>query len=152
MSNLLSIILVALLGVVGNIIYFHYQTRKQFSKEILKKRLTDLLLPLFFELKKDNLILEYCIQNDSLPPEEHVSGRPRELLNKLEQTIRQNIYLADNELHKGCIEFLEWAYAANTDDRWARIHETSLEEDKALGRFVQLVDKKYHETRKRFLR
>ena len=151
MSTLISIILVAVLGVVGNIFYFEYRLKKERSKEVLKKRLTNLLLPLYYTLKDDELVIHAWL-NSEADPYEYVSDKPERLLNSLQKIIKENLYLADDELHEACIMFIEWAYKADKNERFQRVHDGDLAEDNVLKKFVEMVYKKYDETRKVYIK
>ena len=151
MIDLISIILVAVLGVVGNIFYFEYRLKKERSKEVLKKRLTNLLLPLYYTLKDDELVIHAWL-NSEADPYEYVSDKPERLLNSLQKIIKENLYLADDELHEACIMFIEWAYKADKNERFQRVHDGDLAEDNVLKKFVEMVYKKYDETRKVYIK
>jgi len=151
MNTLISIILVAVLGVVGNIFYFEYRLKKERSKEVLKKRLTNLLLPLYYTLKDDELVIHAWL-NSEADPYEYVSDKPERLLNSLQKIIKENLYLADDELHEACIMFIEWAYKADKNERFQRVHDGDLAEDNVLKKFVEMVYKKYDETRKVYIK
>ncbi len=149
MDNLLSIITVATLGVIGNIIYFRYQIKKESNKEILKKRLTDLLLPLFITLKHDEMNLEWAIKYDD--PSDYYSETPRRLLNKLSDIIKNNIYLADNELHEACFAFLKWAGLSDENQRYQDIMNSKSLDETDFENFKNVVYKKYEEERKKYI-
>lgn len=151
MINLIPIILVAVSGVLGNIIYFEYRLKKERHKETLKKRLTDLLLPLYYTLKNDELVIHAWLKSDA-DPYEYESDKPERLLNSLTKIIKENLYLADDELHTACIMFMEWAYKSDTNERFQRIHDSDLAEDKILEKFRDIVYKKYNETRNEYIK
>jgi len=151
MDTLYSIILVAALGVVGNIVYFEYRLRKERHREVLEKRLTNLLLPLYYTLKDDELTIHAWL-NSEADPYEYESDKPKRLLRRLRKIIKHNLYLADHELHKACITFMEWAYRADTNERFQRIHDGELVEDKIFQKFVCEVYKKYNETKKEYIK
>lgn len=151
MIDLIPIILVAVLGVIGNIIYFEYRLKKKQRREILKKRLTSLLLPLYYTLKDDELII-YAWLNSDADPYEYESDKPERLFNGLREIIKENLYLADDELHKACIKFMEWAYKADKNERFQRVHSGDLSEDKILKKFVEIVYKKYDDERRRYIK
>ena len=150
MNNLISIILVAVLGVVGNIIYFEYRLKKERGREVLKKRLTNLLLPLYYTRKDDELLIHAWL-NSEADPYEYESDKPERLFNSLRKIIKENLYLADDELHEACIMFIEWAYKADKNERFQRVHSEDLKEDKILKKFIEIVYKKYNETRNRYI-
>lgn len=149
MINILSIILVALLGVLGNIIYFKYQIKKESSKEILKKRLTDLLLPLFITLKQEDLNFEWSIKYDD--PSDFHSEKPTRLRNKLNDIIENNLYLADDELHEACLTFLDWSGLCDEGQRYQNIMNSIDIDDTDFEKFKQTVYKKYNEERKKYI-
>lgn len=151
MNNLISIIVVATLGVIGNIIYFEYRLKKERRKEVLKKRLTNLLLPLYYILKDDELVIHAWL-NSEVDPYEYESDKPERLLNSLQKIIKENLYLADDELHESCLKFIEWAYKADKNERFQRVHDGDLTEDNIFKKFVELVYKKYNETRKEYIK
>ena len=151
MPDILPIILVALLGVTGNIVYFEYKLKKQRSKEVLKMRLTNLLLPLYYVLKNDELELHLWIKSD-VDTYEYESYKPERLLKPLIEIIKKNLYLADNELHEACISFMEWAYKSDTSERFQKVHDDTWKEDIAFSNFRDLVYKKYHETRSEYIK
>ena len=150
MIDLIPIILVAVLGVTGNIIYFEYRLKKERNREVLKKRLTNLLLPLYYTLKDDELVIHAWL-NSEADPYEYESDKPERLFNSLREIIKGNLYLADDELHEACIMFIEWAYKADKNERFQRVHSEDLKEDKILKKFIEIVYKKYNETRNRYI-
>jgi len=151
MIDFIPIILVATLGVLGNIIYFEYRLKKERHKEILKKGLTKLLLPLYYTLKNDELVL-YAWLNSDVDPYEYESDKPERLLKDLEEIIENNLYLADDELHAACIMFIEWAYKGDVKERFQRVHDSTLVEDKILEDFRDIVYKKYNEARNKYIK
>lgn len=151
MNNLISIIIVAFLGVIGNIIYFEYRLKKERRKEVLKKRLTNLLLPLYYTLKDDELVIHAWL-NSEADPYEYESDKPERLLSILQKIIKENLYLADDELHEACITFVEWAYGADKNERFQRVHDGDLKEDNILKRFVEMVYNKYNEARREYIK
>jgi len=153
MSNLSSIILVALLGVVGNVIYFKYQSSKEKDREVLKNKLTNLLLPLFYILKNDELELHAWSKSDNVDIYEYISDQPDRLFKPLAEIIKNNLYLADDELHEACLLFVEWVYKSDSNDRFQRAHyDANFEEDKALESFRKIVYKNYNENRNEYLK
>lgn len=150
MIDLIPIILVAALGVIGNVVYFEYRLKKERGREVLKKRLTNLLLPLYYTLKNDEFVI-YAWLNSEADPYEYESDKPERLLNSLREIIKGNLYLADDELHEACIMFMEWAYKADKSERFQRIHTENLTEDKIFKRFIEIVYKKYNEARNRYI-
>ena len=150
MSNLLSIILVALLGVIGNIIYFRYQSKNERTKEIIKVRLVNLLLPLYYILKNDDLEAHLWAKSDA-DPYEYESDKPERLLKLLIKIIKKNLYLADDELHESCISFMEWAYKSDIYERFQKVHDGPIEEDKVFNSFKNIVYKKYNEDRNKYI-
>lgn len=151
MNTLVSIITVAILGVIGNIIYFEYKLKKERRKEILKKRLTDLLLPLYYALKDDELVIHAWLKSEA-DPYEYESNMPTRLLNSLAETIKGNLYLADDELHAACVMFMEWAYKGDPDERFQRMHKGGLSEDKILEKFRDTVYRKYYEAKSEYIK
>jgi hypothetical protein len=152
MSNLTSIILVALLSVIGNIIYFKYQLRKERDKEVLKTRLINLLLPLYYILKNDELEINLWIKNEDVDMYEYESDKPERLLKPLVNIIKANLYLADNELHEACISFITWAYKSDTNQRFQDLHNECLGDDITFNHFRDIIYKKYDETRNRYIK
>lgn len=151
MSDIYSIIIVAVLGIAGNIIYFEYRLRGERHKEVLKKRLTNLLLPLYFTLKDDELSAPAW--NNREVGDEYEFDRPYRLFNKLADIIKNNLYLADNELHKGCLDFLSWFYNCDTkEERFQKLYKGNLEIDEELNKFSELIYKKYDEAREKYLK
>lgn len=151
MNNLISIILVAILAILGNIIYFEYRFKKERRKDILKKRLVNLLLPLYYILKNDELLVHAWINSDA-DPYDYESDKPERLLKDLAEIIKENLYLADDELHKNCLMFIEWAYKGDTRERFQRVHNGKLAEDKILEEFRDIVYKKYNEAKKEYIK
>ncbi|MBU2541945.1 hypothetical protein KJ785_00075 [Patescibacteria group bacterium] len=149
MSNLLSIILVAFLGVIGNITYFKYQTKKEKSKEVLKTRLTNLLLPLFITLKDDEINLEWAIKYDD--PCDFDSEKPTRLFNKLIDIIKDNLYLADDELHEACLLFLNWAALSDGGQRFQDLHNSVDIDDADFEKFRCIVYCRYDKERNKYL-
>lgn len=151
MSNLLSIVLVAILGIIGNIVYFKYQLGKERNKEVLKMRLTNLLLPLFYILKNDELEIHLWLKSEA-DPYDYESDKPERLLKPLVEIIKKNLYLADDELHEACIAFIEWAYKSDTNERFQNVHNDSWKEDVEFDHLRDLVYKKYNEDRNEYIK
>lgn len=141
--------MVAILGVIGNIIYFRYQTNKEKSKEVIKMRLTNLLLPLFITLKDDELTLQWEIQNDN--PCVFDSEKPSRLRNKLNSIISNNLYLADDELHEACLAFLNWSGLCDESQRYQNIMNQVNIDDTDYLIFQKVVYEKYYAERKKYL-
>lgn len=150
-TSLIPIVLVAVLSVLGNIAYFEYKSRREVSSNILQERLTKLLLPLYYALKTHELEIHIWLNKD-LDVYEYESDKPEHLLEKLGEIIRQNLYLADDKLHLACLNFLEWAYSADTAVRFQKIHEGDLAEDKIFNDFRQVVYAEYERTKKLYVR
>ena len=149
MDNFLSIVTVAALGVIGNIIYFKYQIKKESNKEILKKRLTDLLLPLFIALTHDEINLAWTIKYDD--PGDYHSGTPRRLFNKLKDIIEHNIYLADDELHMACLTFLKWAALCDENERYQDIMNGKSLDEIDFENFKNVIYERYNAERKKYI-
>lgn len=150
MSNLLSIILVAFLGVVGNVAYFEYRLRKEHRKEITKEQLTKLLLPLYMILKTDELELLVWEKSD-VDLYEYESDKPDRLIGPIKNILDENLYLADEELHTGALSFIKWAYGEDSGQRFQIVHDKPLEQDVIFDDFRKLVYKKYDERKNRYL-
>lgn len=151
MSNLLTISLVALLGVLGNIVFFRYQFRKEVNKEVLRARLTNLLLPLYYILKNDELERHLWEKADA-DFYEYESDKPERLLKPLIEIIKTNLYLADNELHEACTTFIEWAYKSDTYERFQKMHNESSWKDEVFESFKDIIYKKYNQNRNEYLK
>ncbi len=149
MSNLFSIILVAFLGVIGNIIYFRYQINNNNSKEVMKTRLINLLLPLFITLKHDEINFEWSIKYDD--PYDFDSEKPTRLFNKLSDIIKFNLYLADDELHEASLSFLNWAALSDDKQRFQDLHNSGVINDADFDNFKKIVYERYYEERKKYL-
>ena len=153
MQDILSIIIVAVLGVIGNIIYFEYRLKGERHKEILKKRLTRLLLPLYYAFKDEEFSMPAWHRSE-VSYQEYLSELPDRLRKDLSEIIKNNIYLADEELHKGCLEFIAWGYKQDEGERYEELMVAGFKEnrDKALDSFKSLVYRKYEETKSQYLK
>lgn len=152
MSNIVSIIIVAILGVIGNIIYFEYRLKKEHKREISKEQLTKLLLPLYIILKTDEL--EFLAW-DKVGADlfEYESNKPDRLFNLIKNVLDKNLYLADEELQMFSLLFIEWGYREDSGARFQELHnDMYLTQDKTLNDFRDLVYKKYNEQRKKYLK
>lgn len=117
LKTILPIIAVAILTLLGNVFYFEYKFRKERKKETLREKLTQFLLPLYFIFKKDEFELHEWIKAD-VDLDEYYSDMPRRLMSKeLYEIISKNLYLADDELHQACLQFLEWRYKSDVEER-----------------------------------
>lgn len=129
---------------MGNIIYFRYQSIKQKEKEILKNKLTSLFPPIYYILKNDELQWHAWLNSEAVDPYEYISDQPERLFKPIVEIVKNNLYLADDELHEACLSFIEWVYKSNNNDRFQRIHNNQkLEEDKTLENFRETIYKKY---------
>ena len=153
MSSIVSIIIVAILGVLGNIIYFEYRLKKEHKKEISKEQLTKLLLPLYIILKTDELEFLAWLKNNDADIYEYESDKPNRLFNPIKNILDKNLYLADDELQLFSLMFIEWAYREDSRARFKELHnDMYLTQDKILNDFRELVYKKYNEQKKKYLK
>lgn len=152
MFDIAPIIIVAVLGVIGNIAYFEYRLKKEHGKEIVKERLTKLLLPLYIILKTDEI--ELLAWNENVGFVDYESDKPDRLLKPIKNVLGKNLYLADSELQNHSLLFMEWAYGEDSNERTQKLFrgELGLERDKILDDFRELVYKKYDEQRKKYLK
>lgn len=154
LETLFPVIIVAILTLLGNIIYFEYKfrkKRKEKSREVLRQRLTQFLLPLYVIFKKDELE-RHAWLNADVDMYEYESEMPKRIFSKeMHEIISKNLYLADDELHSSCLLFLEWAYRSNPDERYQRVHTEQLKEDKVFKRFRELVCAKFYQARREYL-
>lgn len=151
MFNLISIIIVAALGVIGNIIYFEYRFKKEHRKEIAKEQLTKLLLPLYIILKTDELEYLAWRKNPDADLVEYESDKPDRLFKPIKDILDKNLFLADEELQMYALLFIEWAYREDSGERFQRLHYKALEQDKAFNDFQKLIYKKYNEQKEKYL-
>ena len=142
--TLASSILVAFIGVVCNIIYFKYQKRTTIKRDILETKITKLLMPLYFCLQNDQFAFSETIENGD--PADYIADTPKRLLSKITAIIQQYLYLADDELQKACIDFMKWAYEADTQRRFDKIHLDGIN-DIEYDTFTEVVSKKYMEAK-----
>lgn len=151
---LVTVGLTATLSILGNILYFEYKSRHEFDRQILKERLTKLLLPLYFSLEEDDLILKAVINHPDGDPYEYDSEKFERLLKKLDKIIAENLYLADGELHAACLEFLEQAYTADSSTRFQMLMSNNDEDvaSKKLEEFRNVIAIQYNQTRRAYLR
>lgn len=149
MSNIVSIIIVAVLGVIGNIAYFEYQLHKKSKKEIIKERLSKLLLPLYLTFEDDEINSRWYYENDD--PILHEAEKPIRLFKELRKVIYENIYLADDELHNSLLDFLNWAMQSNIDERFQEFHKDGIKEEDKFKKLHKIVIKKYNQARKQYL-
>lgn len=147
MSNLTSIILVAFLGVIGNIAYFEYQARRKTKKDLLRQRLIELLLPIYIAFRYDEIEVGKIHNTDDAPDiyPNFISDRTVRIANKIENIIQKNLYLADDELSKACLDFLDLAYSFNSDQR------IEMKEDKYLDEFKNFIIKRFYNDRNEYL-
>ena len=152
MSSIISIIIVAILGIIGNIVYFEYRFKKEHKKEIDKEQMTKLLLLFYIILKTDELeFLEW----DKIGADlfEYESNKPNRLFNPIKNVLDKNLYLADEELQMFSLMFIEWAYKEDSGARFQELHnDMYLTQDKILNDFRELVYKKYNEQKKKYLK
>lgn len=152
---LITVGLTASLTIIGNILYFEYKSRHEFERQVLKEKLTRLLLPLYFVLKEDDFILSAIINHPDGDPWEYDSAKFKRLLDKLRKIVSENLYLADGELHTACLDFLELAYAASDSDERFQMLMRNEEEDvagKKLEGFKTIITAQYNQTRRLYLR
>lgn len=152
MSNFVSIIIVAVFGVIGNIIYFEYRLKKEHRKEIDKEQLTKLLLPLYIIFKTDELELIEWLKNENADPYEYESDKPDRLFKPVKKILDTNLYLADEDLQKHSLLFIEWAFKEDSYIRFQKLHSKGLKQDKVLDDFKKLIYKKYNEKRNKYLK
>jgi len=151
MSDIASIIIVAILGVIGNIAYFEYRLKKEHTKEIIKEQLAKLLLPLYITLKTDELEFLAWKKDPNVDLHEYESDKPDRLFKPIKNILDKNLYLADDELQKHSLLFIEWAYSEDIYARFQKVHHGDLDQDKILNDFRELVYKKYNEQREKYI-
>lgn len=149
---LIPVFLVAILTVIGNIVFFRYQFKKDSKWKILHQQLTEFLLPLFYVFKNDELNQSEWFNDNNMDPHEFLAEEPKRLVKKLTPIVKSKLYLADDELHASCIKFLEWAYTANENDRFQESHTKGVSMDKVFFDFKELVYKKYNNARNNYLK
>ncbi len=155
MSNILSIIAVAVLGVFGNIAYFEYQTKKKTSKDLLKQRLTNLLLPLYVILHLEEISTDAWARSPDGDYADVHSELPNRILSPIEKVIKENIYLASDTLHEACIDFLQWAYGSDTNERFQKLMSGNFDfaiQDKDFKKFYDVVVREYNEARHEYIK
>ena len=152
MFNIISIVIVAILGVIGNIFYFEYRLKKEHYKKISKEQLTKLLLPLYIILNTDELEFLSWQKNEDADPCEYEAEKPIRLIKPIKDVLDKNLYLADDELQKHSLLFLEWAYREDDGLRAQKLYSVGLEKDKMLDDFRGVVYKKYNEQRKKYIK
>lgn len=154
-SPLLQIIIVAVLGVMGNIAYFEYQTRKGASRDLVKLRLTNLLLPLYVALHIEEAAVEAWLRTRNGDYAESHAELPKRILHQIEKIIKENIYLADDKLHIACVNFLQWAYCSDTDARFQELMSGDFESairDKDFKKFYDIVTREYEDARHEYIK
>ena len=154
MSDLVKIIIVAALGVLGNIAYFEYQTSKKSSKEILRERFTKLLLPLYVILYIDEKAEALWAMSENGDHADFFSHIPARVLNPAAKVIKENLFLADDELHVACINLLEWAHSENTNARYQEIMSGKFDfesKDAPFKKFAEVVLEQYEKDRHQYL-
>jgi hypothetical protein len=149
-ESLSSIIIVAILSVFGNILFFNYQFRRKNTRDILQEQLTEFLLPLFYAVKEYSLQSLEWSTYDNYEYVEDTIKEPKELLKKITPIIKNKLYLADDELHSSCIEFLKWASMFNENDAFQDMYQGSLD-CKIMDDFKVLVEKKYNQIRDKYI-
>ena len=55
--------------------------------------------------------------------------KPIRLFKELQKVIYENIYLADDELHKALLDFLNWAIQSNIDERFQEFRKDGIKEE-----------------------
>jgi len=150
-ETLAPIIIVATLSLMGNILYFNYRFKKERKKELLRETLTQLLLPLYVILKRDELEFYEWQNNDDADMAEYASDMPERLMSKVYPIIEKNLHLADSDLFTGCLQFLEWGHRSDSNQRFQRIHTGALKEDRVLDEFKELIYSKFAYARKDYL-
>ena len=149
---LIPVIIVAILTTVGNILFFKYQFKKDNKWKVLNQQLKDLLLPLYYILKEDELNQSEWFRCDNMDPHEFIAEEPKRLKEKIIHIVKEKMYLADNELHTSCIEFLEWAYRVDENERFEKSHVKGVGIDKVFLDFKSLVFTKYNKARNDYLK
>ncbi len=150
MADLTAILLVAGVGVLCNIAYFEYRLSRKQDKVVLKEKLVKLLLPLYYLIEDERQAM--FIRDEHFDSIEHISEQPGRVRKGVAEVVKQYIYLADDELHKACITFLEWAYR-NIDDneRFQQLMSGKLSDGNEFEDFKKVVERKYHEARNSYL-
>lgn len=148
MSNVISIIIVAVLGVIGNIAYFEYQVKRKTKKDLLRQRLTELLLPIYIALEYDTIEVDKIQSTDDAPDvyPHFISDRTVRVANKIEEIIKKNLYLADDNLCEACLNFLGFAYQLNSNQR------IEVGEDVYFNEFKDLIVKRFLSDKKEYLK
>jgi predicted permease len=65
LKSLIPAIIAVILTIIGNVLFFRYQFKKNKKWKILNQQLTELLLPLFYILKEDGFDISECIMDEN---------------------------------------------------------------------------------------
>lgn len=152
MFNIVSIIIVAILGVIGNIAYFEYRLKKEHRKEIIKEQLTKLLLPLYIAFENDEIECISWQKSEGVNFAEYKSEEPDRLRKPIKDVLTKNLYLADDELQMYSLLFLRWAFDEDSSERFQKLMAEGLGKDKPLDDLRECVYKKYNEQRNKYLK
>jgi len=152
LKSLIPAIIAVILTIIGNVLFFRYQFKKNKKWKILNQQLTELLLPLFYILKEDGFDISECIMDENWNMYEFIAEQPKRLKTKIIPIIKKNLYLADDNLHKVCLEFLEWAYKVDENDRFGKLLTNGFNDEEIFLRFRELIFKKYNEVRNNYLK
>jgi hypothetical protein len=151
LTALAPVILVAFLTLLGNIIYFEHRFKREGTKKLLRQKLTDLIMPLYFVLKRDELAELEWSKNENVDMYDFISGMSERLVEPVYGILKENMYLADDELYRECLDFMEWGFGADVNARFDRLHKGGLDEDLIFKRFRALIYSKFESARRDYL-
>lgn len=107
---LITVLIGTVGAIIGNIIYYEHRFHKEKNLEFLKMQITDLLLPLYINLKD---IESNTVQNNDCGSFLDRIWRDTEI----KKIATNKLYLADSKLAHSLLEFLNNQYVVNSSDR-----------------------------------
>lgn len=148
--GILIAVVTAIVTSILNFIVQYFLSKSHYDTEIRKERLTKLLLPLYFQLRKEGVMFEAEIAFENGDPAAFMDDLPK-YYETFEVILKEYLYLADDELTDKALKFISWVNVARYDSkRYEKIMTTGIE-DEALSNFKKCVFRQYEHEKKRFL-
>ena len=140
---LITVLIGTVGAIIGNIIYYQYRFHKEKKLEFLKMQITDLLLPLYINLK--DIESNTAQNNDWDSFLDRIWGDT-----EIKKISTNKLYLADSKLAHSLLEFLNNQYVVNTSDRHFKSENIKENFEELKQEIFNEYDRKVEEYQKKF--
>jgi hypothetical protein len=146
--NEIALIIITSIATSGFSYFFQLMKESDNKVRGLRRdRLTKLLLPLYMRMQEEGPDMKAELSHDNGDPGGFIDSLPK-YYSPLIDIIRENIYLADDELTEKALKFIEWVRTEEyRESRYSEVMMGHIS-DVELQELRQCVEKKYQEEKK----